>query len=146
MAVPPGIEILSLVNAIERRTTARMQRLLREAGLGLAAMEARTLRFIARHPGCTQSDIVRASGRDKAQIARIIKILRAREFVGHPAGGGRRAQPLALTAAGTAVHLRAESLRADTARELVAGLDSSERAQLETLLGGLAPLESPDQE
>ena len=146
MAVPPGIEILSLVNAIERRTTARMQRLLREAGLGLAAMEARTLRFIARHPGCTQSDIVRASGRDKAQIARIIKILRAREFVGHPAGGGRRAQPLALTAAGTVVHLRAESLRADTARELVAGLDSSERAQLETLLGGLAPLESPDQE
>ncbi len=146
MAVPPGIEILSLVNAIERRTTARMQRLLREAGLGLAAMEARTLRFIARHPGCTQSDIVRASGRDKAQIARIIKILRAREFVGHPADGGRRAQPLALTAAGTAVHLRAESLRADTARELVAGLDSSERAQLETLLGGLAPLESPDQE
>ena len=98
----PGIEILNLVNAIERRTTARMQRLLREAGLGLAAMEARTLRFVARHPGCTQNEIVRASGRDKAQIARIIKILRERELVDRPAdGGGRRAQPLALFPEGT---------------------------------------------
>lgn len=143
----PGIEILNLVNAIERRTTARMQRLLREAGLGLAAMEARTLRFVARHPGCTQNEIVRASGRDKAQIARIIKILRERELVDRPAdGGGRRAQPLALTAAGAAVHARAEALRADTARELVGGLDPAERTQLEALLDRLSPLASPGED
>ncbi|GAA3913315.1 MarR family winged helix-turn-helix transcriptional regulator [Luteimonas lutimaris] len=146
MSVQPGIEILNLINAIERRTTARMQRLLREAGVGLAAMEARTLRFVARHPGCTQSDIVRASGRDKAQIARIIKILRERDFIGPPAGGGRRPQPLALTATGTAIHSHAESLRADTARELVAGLGPDERSQLEALLGRLSPLESADQD
>jgi DNA-binding MarR family transcriptional regulator len=141
MSAEPGIEILNLVNAIERRTTARMQRLLREAGLGLAAMEARTLRFVARHPGCTQNEIVRASGRDKAQIARIIKTLRERGLVERPAdGGGRRAQPLALTSAGAAVHARAESLRADTARELVGGLEPDERGRLEALLGRLSPL------
>lgn len=146
MAVQPGVEILNLINAIERRSTACMQRLLREAGVGLTAMEARTLRFVARHPGCTQSDIVRASGRDKAQIARIIKILRERDFVASAVGGGRRAQPLALTATGTAVHSRAESMRAETARALVVDLDTSERAQLEALLGRLAPLEPADQE
>jgi len=146
MSAQPGIEILNLINAIERRTTARIQRLLREAGVGLAAMEARTLRFVARHPGCTQSDIVRASGRDKAQIARIIKVLRERDFIAPPAGGGRRPQPLALTATGTAIHSRAESLRADTARELVAGLGPDERSQLEALLGRLSPLESADQD
>ena len=147
MSAEPGIEILNLINAIERRTTTRMQRLLRESGLGLAAMEARTLRFVARHPGCTQNDIVRASGRDKAQIARIIKTLRGRDLVTRPAaeGGGRRPQPLVLTAAGTAVHARAESLRANTARELAGELDPAERAQLETLLGRLSPLGPADQ-
>src|SRR5690606_37009004 len=140
MPAEPGIEILNLVNAIERRSTARMQRLLREAGLGLAAMEARTLRFVARHPGCTQMEIVRASGRDKAQIARVIGTLRERELVDRPVeGSGRRAQPLALTPAGAAVHARAESLRADTARELVGALDPDERGQLEALLGRLSP-------
>jgi DNA-binding MarR family transcriptional regulator len=141
MSAEPGIEILNLVNTIERGTTARMQRLLRETGVELAAMEARTLRFVARHPGCTQNEIVRASGRDKAQIARIIKILRERGLVDRPAAGsGRRAQPLALTAAGAAVHERAESLRADIARELVSELAPAERTQLEALLGRLAPL------
>lgn len=137
MPAKPGIEILNLVNAIERRTTARMQRLLREAGLGLAAMEARTLRFIARHPGCTQQDIVRASGRDKAQIARIVKHLRERDLVASAtAGRGRRA--LALSEAGKAVHARAEALRARTARELVGELDPDEQARLEALLARLA--------
>src|SRR5690606_28114334 len=141
MSAEPGIEILNLINAIERRTTARMQRLLREAGLGLAAMEARTLRFVARHPGCcTQKEIVRASGRDKAQIARVIKTLRERGLVERPTGGsGRRAQPLALTPSGAAVHARAEALRADTARELVGALDAGERDRLEALLGQLSP-------
>lgn len=140
MPAEPGIEILNLVNAIERRSTARMQRLLREAGLGLAAMEARTLRFIARHPGCTQKEIVRASGRDKAQIARVIKTLRERGLVDRPTeDSGRRAQPLALTPTGAAVHARAESLRADTARELVGALDPGERDRLEALLGRLSP-------
>lgn len=148
MSASPGIEILNLINAIERHTTARMHRSLRDAGLGLAAMEARTLRFVARHPGCTQNDIVRASGRDKAQIARIIKTLRERGFVDRPVGdnAGRRHRPLDLTATGMAVHTQAESLRAGTANDLVDGLDDRERAQLEDLLRLLSPAESPAQD
>lgn len=145
MSALPGIEILNLINAIERHTTARMHRSLRDAGLGLAAMEARTLRFVARHPECTQNDIVRASGRDKAQIARIIKTLRERGFVDRPTGDniGRRHQPLGLTDTGMAVHAQAESLRADTANDLVENLDALERAQLEDLLRRLSPLDPP---
>lgn len=75
MPVHRNTEILNFINAIAHQATARMQRALRQEDVGLVAMEARTLRYIARHPGCTQSDIVRESNRDKAQIARIIKAL-----------------------------------------------------------------------
>jgi len=148
MPAQPDTEILNLINAIERRTTVRMQRSLRSAGLDLAAMEARTLRFVARHPRCTQNDIVRASGRDKAQIARIIKTLRERGFVDRPSGAsaGQRQQPLTLTVTGAAVHTQAESLRTGTARALVADLDAAERAQLESLLRRLSPLDPPEQD
>jgi len=135
MPASRDIEILNLVNTIMHQATARMQRSLREAGLGLAAMEARTLRFVARNPGCTQNDIVRESGRDKAQIARIIKTLLERgqvERLGNEAGEKR--QRLSLTANGAETHAEAEGLRAAAAKDLLRDLSQTERRQLEGLL------------
>jgi DNA-binding MarR family transcriptional regulator len=132
------IEILNLINALAHQATAAMQRALREAELGLVAMEARTLRFIARHPGCTQNDIVRESGRDKAQIARIIKVLLERgEIRKTPVTGGRRHQ-LEVTAAGARSQEKAEALRTSVARALVAELGARERAELERMLRRMA--------
>ena len=129
------IEILNLVNAIMHQATARMQRSLREAELGLAAMEARTLRFVARHPGCTQNDIVRESGRDKAQIARIIKTLLERGSVCRlPNQAGEKRQRLTITDSGAETHEKAEALRSQVALALAEELGPDERAQLEGLL------------
>lgn len=132
------IEILNLINALAHQATASMQRALREAELGLVAMEARTLRFIARHPGCTQNDIVRESGRDKAQIARIVKVLLERgEIRKSPVVGGKR-QQLEVTPAGAKSHAKAEALRTVVAQSLVAELGAKERADLERMLNRMS--------
>lgn len=128
------IEILDLINALAHQATAAMQRSLRDAELGLVAMEARTLRFIARHPGCTQNDIVRESGRDKAQIARIIKVLLERSEVRKTAVAGGKRQQLEITPAGAKSHRKAEALRTVVAQALVAGLAAKERVELERML------------
>lgn len=133
-------EILDLTIAAMHQLTARMQRSLREAGVGLAAMEARTLRFVARHPGCTQNDIVRASGRDKAQIARIIKTLLDHQFVQRmPNEPGEKRQRLLLSKAGKGPHAKAEKLRSEVARDMFAGLDAGQRDQLLSLLQQMSP-------
>lgn len=140
---PQDTEILDLINVAVHQATARMQRSLRESDIGLAAMEARTLRFIARHAGCTQNDIVQASGRDKAQIARIIKTLLGHQYIHRlPDEPGEKRQRLALTKAGEAPHARAEKLRSHVARDLLKGLDATERAQLLEVLQRLS-LTSP---
>lgn len=145
MPAEPESEILDLINVAMHHATARMQRSLREAELGLVAMEARTLRFIARHPGCTQSDIVRASGRDKAQIARVVKRLLDLGYVQRMADApGAKRQRLALTRAGRAPHARAEALRARVARDLLEGLDDGERTRLLALLRRMPAAVPPD--
>ena len=104
------------------------------AVVGLVAMEARTLRFIALHPGCTHHDIVRESGRDKAQIARIVKVLLDRgEIRKTPIAGGKR-QQLEVTPVGAKSHEKAEALRTVVAQSLVADLGAKERADLERML------------
>lgn len=131
-----NIEILNYVNAIAHQATAGMQRRLREAGLGLVATEARTLRYIVRHPGCTQTDIVRESGRDKAQIARVVKVLLERGDIHRLAdAAGVRRQRLDATRKGQGVHRKAEVLREHVVAELLGGISAQERATLSRLLG-----------
>jgi len=134
MPAQRDIEILNLINALAHQATAAMQRSLRDAGLGLVAMEARTLRYIARHPGCTQNDIVRESGRDKAQIARIIKVLLERGEIRKTLPAAGRRQQLEVTPAGAKSHDRAEALRTVVAQSLVGDLGGKERADLERML------------
>jgi len=135
MPASRDIEILNLVNTIAHQATAGMQRALRAAELGLAATEARTLRFVARHPGCTQSDIVRESGRDKAQIARVVKVLLERGEIQRLADeAGAQRHRLAVTPQGEATHRQAESLRAAVAQGMVDELSAKERIDLERLL------------
>ncbi|MDN5782386.1 MAG: MarR family transcriptional regulator [Luteimonas sp.] len=136
MADSQDIEILNYVNAISHQATAGMQRRLREAGLGLVAMEARTLRYIVRHPGCTQTDIVRESGRDKAQIARVVKVLLERGDIHRITNAaGERRQPLNATRKGQGVHRKTEVLRDHVVAELLGDISAQDRATLSKLLG-----------
>lgn len=51
---------------------------LKESGSALSHQEHKALGFFKRHPGATLSDLVEHSGRDKAQLTRLIKGLRDR--------------------------------------------------------------------
>lgn len=127
-------ELLELVHAVMHQVRARQQQSLRD-GSPLTPMEARVLRFFARHPGATQSDLAQHSGRDKAQLARLITGLRERGLLAcEPDPADRRNLRLSLTDEGEALaRLLRQSLR-KLGAEAAAGLSPAEREQLHDLL------------
>jgi DNA-binding MarR family transcriptional regulator len=98
-------------------------------------METKVLGFFGRHPGATQTDLAQHSGRDKAQLARLIKGLREQGLLDAQADTvDRRSVRLALTAQGRAVLDALEQASAHLAVQAVAGLSAEEQGQLLALL------------
>ena len=112
---------------------SRLREALRDEPDVLAAMEARALGFFARHDGAAQGDLVRHSGRDKGQVARLVRSLLDRGLLQRDAVAGRRGG-LSLTAEGAALHRRLQLQRARLADELAGVLSADERARLGALL------------
>jgi len=101
----------------------------------LAHMEIKVLRFFGRHPGATQSDLVAHSGRDKAQVARLIKGLRDAGMLDATADeADRRSTRLTLSSAGQAVSEELRRQSGALGKIALAGLDGAEQAQLMALL------------
>ncbi|GHC86951.1 hypothetical protein GCM10007320_33090 [Pseudorhodoferax aquiterrae] len=98
-------------------------------------MESKVLGFFARRPGATQSDLVQHTGRDKAQLARLIKGLRERGLLqGEADAADRRNVRLQPTAEGLAIQ-RALREQADALeKRAVEGLSEDEKARLIALL------------
>lgn len=118
-----------------------LQQHLREDGGEIPGMALKVLGFFARHPGRTQMELVQHSGRDKGQVARLVKDLTARGLLqrGDAAAGQRRG--LQLTESGLGVHRRLQRQKSQLANQLSGGLTTQELAQLNKLLVKLkAPL------
>ena len=102
---------------------------------GLPAMAARALAFVARHPGSTPSDMVEHSGRDKAQIARLIKQLEDERYVARaPDPRDGRSYTLTLTERGRAVQKKMDAHKRRVLAAMLDGVSEAERAQLIALL------------
>ena len=102
----PAAEIMESVHTITHLYRSRQQRSLRGAEHELAHMEIKTLGYFARHPGASQSDLVAYSGRDKAQVARLIRSLRERGLLDAEADEtDRRSTRLRLSAEGRELHV-----------------------------------------
>ncbi|GAA4339845.1 hypothetical protein GCM10023144_38560 [Pigmentiphaga soli] len=114
----------------------RLQQALREDASGLTGLELRVLGYFGRQPGATQAELVQHSGRDKGQVARLVKGLEARGLLRREPGAGRGAG-LMLTEAGAALHGRLEGLRARVAGRALQALDPDELIQLSRLLDKL---------
>jgi len=128
-------EILELMHSITHLYRSQQYRSLRGGAHELGPMEFRVVSFIARHPGATQSDLVAHSGRDKGQLARLLRGLRDAGLVlAEPDPVDRRSTRLDLSPAGQVlfdeVHAQGERL----ARQAMAGLAAQERATLQSLL------------
>lgn len=132
---PEAEDVLELVHRVMHQVRSQQYQVLRDGPHDITHMESKVLGYFGRHPGATQSDLARDSGRDKAQLARLIKGLREQELLaGEEDMADRRNVRLALTAAGQAVLRSLRQQAEHLAVKAVNGLDAAEQAQLLTLL------------
>jgi len=103
--------------------------------LAITRMEAKVLGFFSRHAGATQSDLASHSGRDKAQLARLIKGLRDQGLLEAQADAAdRRNLRLTLSAQGLALQRALSQQARKLSVQAVAGLSAEECLQMQTLL------------
>lgn len=94
---------------------------------GLAPTEVRALAFFARHPGSTASELVAHTGRDKAQVARLVRPLLVRGLLAAtPAEQDKRRLELRLTDSGRRIERRMAAQRLQINSALLAGLSADE--------------------
>jgi DNA-binding MarR family transcriptional regulator len=114
----------------------------RSEGQGLGGMELRALRFFHHHPGATQVELVQHSGRDKGQIARLIRAMRERGLLQREVAG-KRNSGLILTEQGRLLQGHLQGHRTALANKYAAALSAAERAQLSGLLQRIKQALSP---
>jgi len=128
-------DALEVMHAIVHLYRSQQMRGLRAGPHELGHMDVKVLRFFARRPGATQSELVAHSGRDKAQVARLIKGLRDAGMLDATADAfDRRSTRLALSAAGQAVSAELQQHSAALGDVALQGLAPAEAAQLMALL------------
>lgn len=132
---PPDEAVLDLIHAVMHQYRSQQYQVLRDGPHEITHMESKVLGFFGRQPGATQSALAEHSGRDKAQLARLIKGLRERGLLaGREDESDRRSVSLALTAAGQAVlrTLRQQGNRLNA--KAVAGFTAAEKEKLRAML------------
>ncbi|MDM0115477.1 MarR family transcriptional regulator [Variovorax sp. J22R133] len=134
--VAPENEVLDLIHAVMHQYRSQQYRVLRDGPHDVTHMDSKVLGFFGRHPGATQSDLAQHSGRDKAQLARLIKGLRDRALLEATVDeGDRRNVRLTLTPEGAAIQRTLQRQARKLSAQAVDGLSDAERAQLVALLG-----------
>lgn len=131
-------DVLDHVHAVMHLARASQYQVLRQAGHGLTHLEGKVLGYFARHPGAVAGDLAAHSGRDKAQLARLLATLKARGYIETGVDAAdRRRQPMHLTPAGQALHAAIQHETRHVARRGLAGLSAAEGTQLLALLARL---------
>ncbi|WP_332740244.1 MarR family winged helix-turn-helix transcriptional regulator [Hydrogenophaga sp.] len=131
-------EVLDRLHTLMHGLRRHLQEAARQDGDGLGPMEVRCLGYFLRHDGATQSDLVQHSGRDKAQIARIVKALHERGLLqSQPDPNDGRSQRVSVTPAGQALQRTMQLHRVRFEKSMTAGLSESDRATLLALLDRL---------
>lgn len=126
---------MELVHVVMHQFRSLQYRSLREGALDLTHMESKVVGYFSRHPGATLSDLAAHSGRDKAQLAKLVKALRERELLeAQPDAADRRSVRLRPSAAGQDVQKRLQAEARELSGHSMHGLDGAEQAQLLALL------------
>lgn len=131
-----GSDVFEAIHAIMHLYRARQMRASQAGDAPLTHMENKVLGYFGRNPGATQRDLAIHSGRDKAQLARLIAGLREKGLLDAVAAlDDRRSTHLRLSEAGQAVHAELRLHGASLSGVALTGLDDTERALLLALLG-----------
>lgn len=138
-------DILELVHNVMHQYRWQQYQVLRDGPHDITHMESKVLGYFGRHVGATQSDLVLHSGRDKAQLARLIKGLRDRGLLSAESDeNDRRNVRLSLTANGQSVQRALQQQAKRLSARAVAGMSAAERQQLLALMQRVSSnLDSP---
>lgn len=129
------VAFMTLFGSAQQVLKNRMQL---EAEQGLGPLHLRALCLCQRNPGGTQQQLVQAMGRDKGQIARLIKELEERNYlVRTPDERDKRAWRLSVTPEGETKCQWFSAIEAQLATDLLGGLGVKECEQIERLLSEL---------
>lgn len=135
MSLISSADVLETIHTVMHLYRSRQFRDLRDGPHELTHMEFKVLAFFARRPGATQRDLVAHSGRDKAQIARLIQGLRQRQMLdGQPDQQDKRSTCLHLSTQGEAVFKAVEAQGRALAAMAVEGMSADEQGALLGLL------------
>jgi DNA-binding MarR family transcriptional regulator len=130
-----GADVFEAIHAIMHLYRARQLRASQAGDAPLTHMENKVLGYFGRNPGATQRDLAAHSGRDKAQLARLIAGLREKGLLDAVAApDDKRSTQLTLSAAGQEAHAELRRHGATLSGVALTGLDDEERAQLLALL------------
>lgn len=131
----PADAVFDAVHTVMHLYRSLQLRGLRDTPQALTHMEYKVLGFFTRHPGASQSELVSHSGRDKAQVARLIKGLRDQGLLDAEADANdRRSTRLRLSALGKNVIDGLDGMGAQVSALAVAGMSEQECTQLLALL------------
>jgi len=127
--------VIDLVHTVMHQFRSTQYQALRDGPHDVTHMESKVMAFFARHQGATLSEVVQHSGRDKAQVARLIKGLRERGLLQAEADeSDRRNLRLTLTGDGEAVQRQLQQQARRLRAAAVAGLDAARHRELVELL------------
>jgi DNA-binding MarR family transcriptional regulator len=128
-------DILELVHVVMHQYRALQYRFLRDGPYPITHMDGRVLNYFGEHPGATQKDLAQHLGRDKAQLARLIRGLRDLGLISAQADeADGRSVKLSLTKEGNAVRAGLQRQASSVGERAVDGLSPADRAQLSALL------------
>lgn len=128
-------DALELIHTVMHQYRAQQYQVLRDGPHDITHMESKVLGYFGRHPGATQSELAQHSGRDKAQLARLIKGLRERGLLdGAADAADRRSVTLTLTPDGQAVLRTLQKQARKLNERAVSGFGHEEQRQLVGLL------------
>jgi DNA-binding MarR family transcriptional regulator len=128
-------EVFEAIHKIMHLFRSEQYRALRDGPYDLTHMEGKILAFLARNSGATLSELVAHSGRDKSQLARLIKSLREQGLLhGQNDKEDRRSVRLNLTSEGRAIHQSLQLQVGRLSKVAVTGLGDEELRNLVVLL------------
>lgn len=128
-------EIFEEIHAVMHLLRAEQFQVFRDCPYKLTHMEGQVLGYLARKPGATLSDLVAHSGRDKGQLAKLVKTLREHALIeAVEDASDRRSVKLRLTACGEKVQHKLESELCNATQVALGTLSQKDLGELLRLL------------
>lgn len=128
-------QVFETIHRLMHLFRSRQYRLIQDSGVDLTHMQHKVLGYFARHPAATLSELVAYSGKDKAQIARLITEVRAKGLLdAKPDQTDKRVSRLTLTAAGAEIFERLKKTERELSELAIQGLTEKEGQVLLALL------------